>query len=214
MDTGNGPTNDPAADEIKLSELVEMFREAAPRGPCPTEEMIDRCAFLHTTTWVPRGIASASGPRREGYEAEQDARKALATLSTALPQVIDIHRKLVGLPPFFPHRIKILEGLNKMLPLATAALGRDLRRHTRSAPWMVVASLTACEAMDAWSQAGRKKFGKNQTSPLVRFTKAFLARAGINVDESAISRAFQRGLLDRIHLPLRPEPPTTENLQL
>jgi hypothetical protein len=193
---------DQRSDDIALPELAEMFRRAAPRWPVPDEQMLDQCAFLHSVAWVRRWSSPETQPQRAWQPMERDVRKALATLASSLPPLIDTYRQLTGLPPFSQERVVPLIILHRLIPIAQAALGPDFHRGTRSASWHAAASMIAAEAKDAWEQAGRTEFGRNPTSPLVRFTREFLSRAGIEQDHNTIAIALQRGILgDRAKAP-------------
>jgi hypothetical protein len=200
---------DQRSDDIALPELAEMFRRAAPRWPVPDEQMLDRCAFLHSITWVRRWSTPETQPQRAWQPMERDVRKALTTLASSLPPLIDTYRKLSGLPPFSQERVASLVILHRLIPIAQAALGPDFHRGTRSASWHAAASMIAAEAKDAWEQAGRTEFGRNPTSPLVRFTREFLSRAGIEQDHNTIAIALQRGIMGD-----QAKPPTTKKSDL
>jgi hypothetical protein len=195
-------------DDISLPELRTMFAEAGPRGPCPDEKILDEHGFLHTITWVRRWTTAETQPKRAWQPELDDARKALTTLKEVLPRILDVQRKLVGLPPVTYDSLAILLHLYDVIPHAMIALGPDFHRGKRSSPWQAPACVIATEAMEAWRKAGRTVFGLTADSPLVRFTAAFLSRAGIEVSHEAIAMSFQRGLIDP-----RSEP-TTEKVEL
>jgi hypothetical protein len=105
--------------------------------------------------------------------------------------MITVHRRLIGVPPGPVHHAALLL-LNKMLPVALAALGPDLHRGTRSEDWHAAAAMIAEEAIEAWRLAGHtKKIGTNSTSSLVSFVHEFLARAGLEKDNATIAKALQ-----------------------
>jgi hypothetical protein len=199
------PAGGQRPDDIALPELVAMFRRAAPRGPCPDAIILAQYGFLHSVGWVRRWVRPETQPKRAWEHEEREVRKALNILTTALPPLIETYQKLVGLPPFGPARVAALLSLNDLLPAALTAIEPDFHRPKLTADWHAAAALIAAEAMEAWQQAGRTKFGQNPTSPLVRFTQEFLSRAGIEQDNATIAMAFQRGILGG-----RAKPPTTK----
>jgi hypothetical protein len=179
-------------------QLQAMFERAAPHWPVPTEEVLDRCAFLHSITWVRRWTTPETRPGRAWEPVERDVRDALRTLQTQLPKMIEIHRKLVGVPPIGQAHHAALLLLNDMVPLALAGLGPDLHRGKRTEDWHAAASMIADEAIDAWRQAGHtKNIGANATSPLVSFVHEFLARAGIEKDNATIAKALKGAILGK-----------------
>ena len=189
---------DQSSGENTPRQLQAMFARAAPHWPIPSEEIIDRCAFLHTYTWVGRWTAPETRPRRAWESVERDVRNALKTLRTQLPKMIEVHRRLVGVPPIGPAHHAALLLLNDMLPAALAALGPDLHRGTRSEDWHAAAALIAEEAIEAWRLAGHtKNIGTNPTSPLVSFVHEFLARAGIEKDNATIAKALREANLGK-----------------
>ena len=183
------------SEEIALHELEAMFGRAAPRSwPCPDEKILAQCAFLHTVTWVRRWASAETQPRLAWQPEERAVRKALNVLASKLPRLIhpDKALSLLALPAFSHERVAALELLQRLVPIVLEEMGPDLKRGKESARWHAAATLIAAEATDAWTQAGRTKFGCNATSPLVKFTEEFLARAGIEQDPATIAMALQR----------------------
>jgi hypothetical protein len=193
-----GGRRDQSSGENTPRQLQAMFERAAPHWPIPSEEIIDRCAFLHTSTWAVRWTTPETRPRRAWDTVERDVRAALKILQAQLPKMIEVHRKLVGVPPIGPAHHAALLLLNDMLPVALAALGPDLHRGKRSEDWHAAAALIAEEAIEAWRLAGHtKNIGTNPTSPLVSFVHEFLARAGIDKDHATIAKALKGATLGK-----------------
>jgi hypothetical protein len=160
-------------------------------------KILGECAFLRSTNWIERWTTPETRPRRAWEHVERDVRNALKTLQTQLPKMIEIHRKLVGVPPIGPAHHTALLVLNDMLPIAQAALGPDLHRGKRGEDWHAAAALIADEAIEAWGLAGRTTIGINPTSPLVSFVHEFLARAGIEKDHATIAKALRGATLGK-----------------
>lgn len=181
------------SEEIMTPELICMFEEAGPSWDPPTPEILERHGFLHTITWVQRCIDRRNRPKRPWEDAEIAVRKALGSLSQHLPELIHARRVLAwsGLSVPGVECLERLTMLQAFLPLAQDAVGPDLRQ-PGSKPWLDAASLIADEAIEAWRAAGQQQFGFNKESPVVRFTAAFLERAGFPQENDAISSAFQR----------------------
>ena len=189
-----GERYDDPSDDVPIDELVAMFRKAAKNGPCPDAAILEECAMLHRTTWVRRWENEKTAPRGEWQPLERNVRKALKLLAKDLPPLLEFYRKFALQPSFDEGRFAILTAVHMYVPRAMAALPVETRKPI--AYWHAPASLIAAEAMEAWQKAGRTRFGHNPTSPLVRFTRAFLARAGIEPGDDVIAAAFRRGLLD------------------
>jgi hypothetical protein len=183
---------DQSSGENTPRQLQAMFERTAPRWPIPSEEIIDRCAFIHSTTWVRRWATPETRPRRAWEHVERDVRNALKTLQAQLPKMIEVHRRLVGVPPIgTAHHVALLP-LNDMLPVALVALGPDLHRGTRSEDWHAAAALIAEEAIEAWRLAGHtKNINTNPTSPVVTFVHEFLASSGNAKDNATIAKALK-----------------------
>src|SRR5689334_16077990 len=79
------------SDHLDPQELVEMFRQAGRRGPCPTPAMLAECPFIRSMTWVREMMAFVP----EWEPAEREAKSALRILSDTLPEILDAYRKLI-----------------------------------------------------------------------------------------------------------------------
>jgi hypothetical protein len=124
-------------------------------------------------------------------------RQSIATLEEAVPQVISLFAayETLEVVPDSKHRDEFIV-LLRMLPRLRTALKPEgpIRK-----PWHVPAEAIGFSAMIAWKRAGRVKFAAKPTSPIVRFTEEFLARAeGIERDPEAIAAVFERGWARRI----------------
>jgi hypothetical protein len=215
----NPPANDPSAGEpvvdqvleskredwpppdITLKELAAMFRSAAVNGPCPTEEMLKAFPRLQRFGWVEKMRKFSLHQKSKIEEAEAEVRQAMRQLHKNLPTVINFYRKIasLGLPAFDPiTKIEPLIMLYGAIPEAQSALFPEHVRE-RVADWHAPAEVIAVDAMEAWRLSGRVRFGANDTSPLVKFTKDFLDRCGGEPrTDRAIAGAFQRGIVGRV----------------
>ncbi len=180
--------------EIEMSALVAMFRRAAKNGPCPSEDILKEIEFLQYYSWITPMTDFVKSPLEPAEV--QEARDAIAVLIRTLPKLINRKVENAGLISATSNRtdeLRSLEALNSHLGAAIAALGVKPKKKTRSAPWYAAAETIACDAMRAWAQAGRRDFGTNPTSPVVKFTQEFLALGGIRQEANTIAIALQRG---------------------
>ena len=190
MGTQSERHNDPS-DDVPLDELVSMFRQAAKNGPCPDAAHITDCDMLFRTTWIRDIIDTEKGVYVEWHGVERAARKALKDLIKKLPPLIELYKSFSNITPSITgQQIIILSTLHENASLAVAAMPPERKQHI--ALWHVPASLIADDARTAWRKVGRTRFSYKPTGPLVRFTQAFLARAGIERNHDEIAAALKR----------------------
>jgi hypothetical protein len=181
---------------IEPRTLVAMFRAAAPRGKCPTADMLADRGFLRSTLWV-RDMMACKTPSWE--PAQRQVVSALKTLSKHLPDFIAEYRDCIAVygkfaipHPFDRRSLAVLECLNEIVLDSLAAAQPFSVERVRRPAWHLTADLIALDAMEAWRRAGRTQFGCNQNSPLVNFVQAFLAHAGVDQEHGTIAKHFQR----------------------
>jgi hypothetical protein len=184
--------------------LVTMFRAAAQNGPCPTEDMLDNCTRLRDTAWVREVIAHAPN---FWEPSQREVHGALETLSQVLPEFLAAYRLLVEHGGFDDRNFGVLVLLNEIVPAALSVTEPFPGSGSRA--WHGPATLIALDAMKAWRLAGRRQFGCNRTSPLVKFVQAFLASAGVHQEPGTIAQHFQRGPIARAA-----KQPTTSDRQV
>jgi hypothetical protein len=188
-----------AAGKIELSELVAMFRHAYPEGKCPDASFLATRRQLQSTDWVRDLIALEQRHLGDVGRISEAVREALTCLYELLPMLIACYPRLgdwdddgidgqKAVPLLLIH-LRIRDALN-VVPES------NLPRKGKAGVWHKSAALIALHAMEAWDSAGNDpNFGVSRSSPVVRFTQAFLAKAGVHQDEGTIAQAFSRGTI-------------------
>jgi hypothetical protein len=191
-----GHHNQQQSDEVRPEEIVEMFWQASKTMPVPTAAICADCSNLRSTPWVKALMLREQEP----WEiAEREALNGLKAALQNLPQVVREYRKLANIAPLDKRQLAALINVSEMLPAAIAALEQLSGQSNQASIWHLSAEVIAMDAMTAWRLAGwTDEFGCFSRSPLVRFTQAFLARAGVTRSEGAIAMAFERGGLARL----------------